>query len=221
MQTYKVTLTGTSPLLMHRDDISSSEAIKKWQIDPQNAEYSKAGDDRSPAWTWLGYSYHDDKIFGIDSDCLMTCLREGGSKVKTGKKSETYKRQTQSGLMVEELLSPLYLDGKTVPWEPFKALNGVMDFDKHLSTAEEYGFELKVKRAKIGSGKHIRVRPMFRNWQVVTHISVIDVDVSGITQDVLQRILDCAGAMCGLCDWRPSSPKPGQFGRFTALVEPA
>ena len=221
METYIVTLTGVSPLLMHRDNLSFSEAIKNWQKDPQNKEFSHAGDDRSPAWTWLGSCYTDGKILGMDSDNLMTCLREGGTKVKTGKKSETYKKQTQSGLMVMDVCSPLYVNGKTIPWEPLKALNGVMDFEKHEQTATDLGFELFVKRAKIGSAKHVRVRPMFRNWSVVAKISIIDPEVSGINKAILQRILDCAGAQCGLCDWRPSSRTPGSFGRFVATLEPA
>lgn len=222
METYKVTLTGTSPILMHKDNIEAGEAIKKWQIDPQNKELNKCkGDDRVPAWTWLGYTYHDDNVFGIDSDNLMTCLREGGAKVSTGKGKETYKRQTQSGLLVDEILSPLLINGKTIPWQPFKELNGDNDFEKHMELAEQYGFSLRIKRAKIGRNKHVRVRPEFSNWTLVTHISVIDPEISGITQPILQRILDMAGWQCGLCDWRPSSPTPGQFGRFNALVEVA
>ena len=96
-----------------------------------------------------------------------------------------------------------------------------LDFQHHLEIVESLGFELLVKRAKIGQAKHVRVRPMFREWQVVAKVAVIDKSVSGITEEVLQRILDAAGAQCGLCDWRPSSRTPGQFGRFTAEVEPA
>jgi len=222
METYKVTLTGTSPLLMHRDNLAFSEKIKAWQIMPENKEHSKAGDDRSPAWTWIGCLYHDGQFLGMDSDNLMTMLREGGAKLRTGKKNETYKKQTQYGLLINDnLCSPLYINGQQIPVAPIEQLIGKLDFSQHLTTAEELGFELLVKRAKIGANKHVRVRPMFRNWQVVASISVIDPEVSGITQEILQRILDCAGAQCGLCDWRPSSKTPGQFGRFQAKVETA
>lgn len=67
--------------------------------------------------------------------------------------------------------------------------------------------------------KHIRVRPLFKNWSVETRISVIDEQKSGITKEVLKRILEEGGALCGLGDWRPSGRTPGQFGRFSAEVE--
>jgi hypothetical protein len=49
---------------------------------------------------------------------------------------------------------------------------------------------------------------------------VLDEDISGLSLRVLQTILSQAGAMCGLGDWRPSSPsKSGTFGRFEATVK--
>uniref|UniRef100_UPI003B987325 hypothetical protein n=1 Tax=Klebsiella pneumoniae TaxID=573 RepID=UPI003B987325 len=77
-----------------------------------------------------------------------------------------------------------------------------------------------VKRAKVGTSKHIRVRPMFEKWAVITTLMVVDPKEYGITQEVLQKILNKAGSLCGLGDWRPSSRTPGQFGRFKATVEP-
>lgn len=221
MDNYIAHLEGQSPLLMHRDNLSFSEAIKRWQTDPANKELSKAGDDRSPAWTWIGSLYHDNGLVGLDSDNLMTALREGGAKVKTGKKSETFKRQTQSGLLVADICSPLMVNGQTIPWGPIEALIGETDFDKHLDTAHKLGFDLLVKRARIGAAKHVRVRPMFAAWSADVRITVIDAEVSGLTKEVLQRILDCAGSLCGLCDWRPSSRTPGSFGRFTAKLSKA
>ena len=82
------------------------------------------------------------------------------------------------------------------------------------------GFELFVKRAKIGKAKHVRVRPMFRNWEAEGTLTVLDEEASGLKHANLQRILDLAGAMVGLGDWRPSSPTPGCYGRFTAQVIP-
>lgn len=221
METYKITLTGASPLLMHKDNINWSELVKRWQKDPVNKELSVAGDDRSPAWTWIGSLYSDGQHLAMDSDNLMTMLREGGAKVPTGYKQETYKRHTQSGLLIEDISSTLLVNGKQIPMEPINDLSLDLDFQHHLEVVESLGFELLVKRAKIGQAKHVRVRPMFREWSVVAKVAVIDKSVSGITEEVLQRILDAAGAQCGLCDWRPSSRTPGQFGRFTATVEPA
>lgn len=220
MQQYNVTLYGLTPLLMHQDNLAFGEKIKLWQRDPANKEHSVSGDDRSPAWTWLGYLYHDGKHVGMPSDNLMTALREGGAKLLTGKGKETYKRQTQSGVIIDQQQFILHNgSGDTIPLQPLNALIGNNDFAAHLQAAEDLGFELLVKRAKIGQSKHVRVRPMFRQWSLVGSITVLDEELSGLTQDVLARILELSGALCGLGDWRPSSPRAGgSFGKFEVEV---
>ena len=226
MERYQITLEGETPLLMHHDNITFSERVRAWQKDPANKHLSAAGDDRCPAWTWLGSLYHDGsgtldgKYVGISSDNIMTMLREGGAKVPTGSKNETFKRQTQSGLVPDEICPPLFVNGGRLPMEPFRKLLLEDDFDAHLEAVESMGFSLLVKRAKVGTSKHVRVRPMFDKWALVTTLIVQDPKESGITQEVLQKILNKAGSLCGLGDWRPSSRTPGQFGRFKATVEP-
>lgn len=219
-QRYKITLEGETPLLMHHDDINFSERVRAWQQNPENRRASAAGDDRAPAWTWIGSLYHDGKWIGISSDNIMTMLREGGAKVPTGVKNETFKRQTQSGIVPEEICPPIFSGGARIPMAPVLELIGEPDFGAHLEAVKEMGFELLVKRAKVGTSKHVRVRPMFRNWSVVTTLLVPDPKESGITLEVLQKVLSKAGSLCGLGDWRPSSRTPGQFGRFSAEVEP-
>jgi hypothetical protein len=216
MQRYELKLVGLNPLLMHRDNIAFAEKLEAWRKDPANRELSTRGDDRSPAWTWLAYVYHDTKHLGIDADNLMTMFREGGAKV-IAKGAETYKKKTQSGIMLDQQQFDLYVKGKRVEVAPLNALIGVTDFVRHLETAEQVGFELLVKRAKVGQAKHVRVRPMFRDWAAVGSFTVIDEELSGLTEPILRTILAQAGALCGLCDWRPSSPKSsGTFGTFQA-----
>jgi hypothetical protein len=50
---------------------------------------------------------------------------------------------------------------------------------------------------------------MFRTWSLVGSLTVLDEDQSGLSRATLQQILDIAGALCGLGDWRP------KYGRFT------
>jgi len=219
MNRYRLTLKGLSPLLMHRDNLAFTEKVQAWRKDPANKELSVSGDDRSPAWTWIGCIYHDTEHFGIDADNLMTMLREGGAKVKA-KGKETYKKQTQSGIMLDQQQFRLEVDGKEVPVAPFSELIGENNFLKHLETAEKFGFELLIKRAAIGQSKHVRVRPMFRNWVATGTITIIDEELSGLTAPILETIAGQAGALCGLCDWRPSSPrKSGTFGTFLPALE--
>jgi len=215
---YAVTMTGETPLLMHQDNIVFGERVKAWAKDPANKGASTAGDDRTPAWTWIGYAYHDGQRLCMPSDNLMTMLREGGAKVpKKGK--QTYKKDTQSGILLDDQAFALEVDGKEIPLSAIEPLLKESSFLKHVETAESLGFELLVKRARIGRAKHVRVRPMFRRWTLRGRLTVLDEEMSGITEDVLQQIFDYAGALCGLGDWRPSSGSSGTFGRFTAVVE--
>jgi hypothetical protein len=218
---YDVRITGLSPLLMHWDNIAWSETLTKWQKDPANKKTSTKGDDRSPAWGWLGYMYADQGLAVIPSDNLMTAIREGGAKIphRKGKGSETYKKYTQSCLLVNEVAWPVIVNGNTINTkEIFDALRDEMDFDIHAKYVAERGFNLFCKRAQIGAAKHVRVRPRFDQWEASGSITVMDDEQ--IPGDLLQQILEQAGAFCGLCDWRPSSPKsPGPFGRFSVTVK--
>lgn len=220
MKKYTVELKGITPLLMHSDNLSFNEKIVKWRKDPANKELSTPGDDRCPAWTWVGYTYHDGKEVGISSDNIMTMLREGGAKVLTGKRTETYKKQTQAGIMLDRDCYPITFNGGNIlTVGKLNSLIGHNEFIDHVEFAEEEGFELLVKRAKInGKSKHVRVRPMFRDWSITIGLTVLDQELSGITPQILQTILDQAGALCGLCDWRPSSPSSGSFGKFEATI---
>lgn len=216
MQTYQVRVIGESPLLMHADDLQWRGELERWLADPENKRSSKAGDDRTPAWKWLGYCYHDAAHVGIPADNIMTGLREGGAKVPTGKRGATFKRQSQSGLVVNELLWPLVTPRGVVPWGALAPLTTVKDYAEHEAAARAQGFELFAKGAKVGMSKHIRVRPRFDAWEASGTITAFD---ETITLDILRLILSVAGMYCGLGDWRPSSPsKPGPWGRFRAEV---
>ena len=213
---YEVTLTGISPLLMHRDDHRWRDHVKKWQKAPENKGKTVAGDDRTPAWLWLGYAYHEHGLVGIPSDNLMSVIRDGATFVTvSGKK--TFKAQSQSGILVNELSWPITNNhGEQIEWEPIADLANEDDFEKHIEFAESKGFELFEKTVRVNQSKHIRVRPRFEKWTASGSITVFD---EMITKEVLQMIFDAAGAFCGLCDWRPKSPKsPGPFGRFQATI---
>lgn len=221
MKQYEVTLEGLSPLLMHADNLVHTEKLTAWRKDPANKAHNVKGDDRSPAWSWLAYAYHDGRNFNLPSDNLMTCLREAGAKVPTGKGTETFKKQTQSGIMVDGQGFQLLAGDQEVPVGPFNALVGETEFIHHIEAAEAHGFELLVKRAKVGASKHVRVRPMFRHWTARGTVTVLDEAISGLTLPVLQNIFRQAGALVGIGDWRPSSPaSPGRFGTFSPSVTP-
>lgn len=220
LRTYEVTLTGTTPLIMHWDNIAWADAMDAWRLDPKNKKFSKAGDDRTPVWRWLGCMYHDGERVALPQDNLMRALMEGGAMVLVpgGKMGKSFKQQTQSGLIVAEPFWSVSVSGGEIPIEPFQRLawDSSVSFDAHQALAKKHGFELFMKRAKVGQNKHVRVRPVFSNWSVSGTIQVMDAQ---ITTDVLTDILTMAGTYKGLGDWRPSSKTPGPYGRFTSSVK--
>lgn len=220
MRTYKITITGLSDIIMHCDNIEWSEKMRKWREDPNNKKLSVAGDDRSPAHTWLGGLYHDNVNITIPSDNLMRCFMEGGTQVLVpgGKSGKTFKAQTQSGMLVVEEHWPLLVNGKSINVKPILELEKVKDFDAHVSTVQDAGFALFIKRAKIGQSKHVRVRPRFERWSAIGTLQVWD---DQLTLPALRDITKMSGAYKGLGDWRPSGRTPGPFGRFKAEIEEA
>jgi len=214
---YRVTLHAVNDLLMHKDNIKWGERVKKWAKDPANKKISVAGDDRTPAWSWMGCCYTDkNDVITIDADNIMSMLRDGGKKCSAPTGKGSMKSQTQSGIICVEMGWPVMVDGKTVNFKGMlDNLANELDFDIHEQAAKDNGFELFVKRAKIGKNKHVRVRPKFSKWSASGTLMVTD---SQITTEMLHNILTFAGAYCGIGDWRPGSPTPGQFGTFTCDI---
>jgi hypothetical protein len=215
---YQVMIQGQSPLLMHNDNLLWGEVLKAWEMVPANKKSSTPGDDRSPAWRWLGNCYHDADVLAMPSDNLMTMFREGGKGIPTGKRGASFKAATQSGILVDRVSWPLLVRGKTIAWSDLLALRDVGDFAVHEEKARAMGFELFAKRARLGQSKHVRVRPRFDDWATSGTVTILD---DRITQAILGDIVTYAGAFCGLGDWRPSNAlkSPGPFGRFTATIK--
>jgi hypothetical protein len=218
MTKFRVTLTGTQPLLLHHDDIAWADVMEEWKL-ADGKKSSKAGDDRSPAWRWIGSLYQNEAGYLIlPRGNLMRALLEGaaGVLVPGAKYSKTFKAQSQSGILPCDDGWPLLVNGEPVPFAPIAALMNEPDFKKHQEAVQPLGFSLFLKRARIGQSKHVRVRPRFDQWGTSGELEVID---NQITEAVLAQILDVAGRFKGLGDWRPSSPTPGTFGMFSATVE--
>lgn len=218
MRAYPVKLKGLTPLLMHADDVEWADAMNEWKDDPANRKKSKAGDDRTPAWRWIGYLYHDGEHVALPADNLMRCMMEGGALVPVpgGRNGKTFKAQTQSGMMVAEPYWKVHAGaGRLVPLGPIDALRNVERFADHKAAALEMAFALHVKRARVGAAKHIRVRPLFSEWSCAGLVNVWD---DQIDRGVLQQVLTYAGRGKGLCEWRPGGRTPGSFGMFEATV---
>ena len=210
----KFELTGETAILFHADDVIQGDSLKAWRENPDNAAQSVRGDDRSPAWTWMSYLYSDGSHLAIPGDNLMAALRWAGAKMIL-KKMETYKSLTQSGLLISSEFCTFRGPKGTISMAALDKIKS-QSFAEQAASVKELGFSLYVKRAKIGTAKHVRVRARFDEWTLSGQIEILNSDIS---LDALRRIFDIAGDRAGLLDWRPSSKQsPGPFGRFTAKL---
>lgn len=224
MKTFRFTLTGTTPFIMHADDVEHSDRMDAWKASVKsgaNKVKSKAGDDRTPAFRWIGSLYrHEDQVV-LPAECFIRTMIDAGKSFgdSTGKtKNTTLKRAVVTDLVLHEANMPLHVNGKPIDIKGIADLEREDNFEKHKSWADKRGFTLHVKRATIGASKHVRVRPMFQKWQVVGTLSSDHPDFA--TADSIASLLNVAGTRVGFGDWRPSSPKvPGPYGRFKATVE--
>jgi hypothetical protein len=214
-QDYEFVLEGASALLMHADDIIAADELDAWRKDPKHKSVSVAGDDRSPAWSWMTGLYSDGTHVAMPSYCVMASLRQAGAKVSARKGS--FKSMSQSGLLISSDFCRLTNRGEPIAMGDILAFKNE-PFSKHVAGARSLGFDLLVRRARIGKAKHVRVRPIFDHWRVSGLVKVLE---PAITQDILAQLFDVAGRLVGLGDWRPGSPtSPGPYGMFTSTVKP-
>ena len=225
---YRVTLIGISPLLMNADNIEEQDKLIAWRKIPENSAITVKGDDRTPGWTWTTRLCHDKSIVGIPRTYIEAALRDAGKKMPfPGGGKETFKRYTQSGMSIEggDYMLPLrYGDGyrRSLTVKDINAIAKINDFSEHLTLVAKLGFNLYINRVPIGmNGKHVRVRPVFDEWQTEFNLVVDDEDLSALKLPVLENLFRVAGTQIGIGDWRPSAPStPGSYGRFLAIIKP-
>lgn len=199
---------------MHADNIDWADDMERWKNDPANRKLSKPGDDRTPPWRWIGclnWTHPTTGVVSVPAEYIMASMMGGAAQVSTGKRQGTFKAQSQSGLMMTDFQLTLLNKSEPVQMADVVECKKMKTFKDNAEAVEALGFELFVKRARIGAAKHIRVRPRFDNWSVMGQITVTDPQ---ITMTVLRNILEIAGTVKGLGDWRPGASKPGPFGRY-------
>lgn len=212
---YSVVLTGTTPLIMHADDLAQQARLEKWRKDPKNKDKSTKGDDRSPPWTWQTYLYTDGESVVMPHENVRSCLMEAGKKCAKTKGKGSMKTDAVSGILFSTLMLRFLVNGKEVPMSKVVAIDSP-DFEEHIAPASKLGIDVFVKRAAVGTTKHVRARPLFRKWSIETQVTVTS---DNIDKDMLVQLFDVAGRYVGLGDWRPSSKKsPGPYGQFVATV---
>jgi len=214
---YQFTLTGVSDLIMHQDSVEWADTVQEWRLSPNNPlkKGENKGDDRRPAWTWLGYMYHDNKHVAIPSSYIVGVLKKAGARISAGG-NKTFKEKSVSGIFVEDEFIKFFVDGKQIPVKELLELIHEPVFSEHVKTVREHGFELFTKRVPIKASKNVRVRPRFTNWSAS---GILEVTTDAITTEILSQLFTLAGRI-GIGDWRPGSPiSPGPYGMFDTILK--
>lgn len=189
MAHFRLTCTGTTPLLMHNAQLSDplnpiAKAMKRI-----SAKRTKTEEDYEAMarLEFEGGLYLDpDMGPHVPGQNFERCLVDAARITKSGKKIER-------GVFVETNVNPLGYKGPRTVAELWADQNF-----RHSASV------------KVGTNRVTRTRPQFRTWTVAADAQY---DPSVINLDELREIATTAGMMIGLGDWRP------RFGRFTAEVE--
>lgn len=189
MARFRMTCTGTTPLLMHNSRLSNplddvAKAMKRI-----SAKRAKTEDDHEELarLEHMGSLYFDPDMGPyMPGQNFERCLVDAARITKAGKKIER-------GVFVETNVNPVAYDGP-------RTIEGLWSDANFRHTAS----------VKVQQNRVTRTRPQFRTW--VTEADGI-YDPAVINLEELAEIADTAGRMIGLGDWRP------RYGRFTVSVE--
>lgn len=188
METLKVRITGSSPLLMHSDRLANPLDPLKKELATYTSKRKKTDEDHEEISRieWSAAMYHDDNIGPyIPGVMVKATMINAAKKTKEGPKA-------RSGLIVTTSKARLEYDGprdKEKMWKSgkFADIRSVV-----------------VQRARL-----MRCRPVFTEWSFVAEIMY---DMSVIDKADILRLLETAGLMVGIGDFRPQFG--GDFGRF-------
>ena len=210
------TLTGTSPLLMHADDVGAIAALSAWRKNPANESANAPGDDRSPPWTWQTYLHRDDGgNVAMPTVYVMAALRQAGARMILSRHA-TFKEIARTGLLIDGQMLSFTSRGKAVNMAEFDE-NRDESFEEQAARVRAAGFSILTRRAAVGTWKFVRVRPKFEDWSVTGTIRMLAPE---LTLESLTTLFDLAGQF-GLCDWRPGCRTPGRYGMFESSVREA
>lgn len=186
----QVTLTGTSPLLMHNPRMVDPEYPINREIKALTGKRKKTDQDlqQIEILEWHGGLYTDDAGNVVQPTAkVRKCLIETARISKQGK-------QVERGLAFNSLNVPLKYDGPK-------------STDK-LALDPRF-----VSRLSVGiMGKRVmRVRPQFEPWSM--QLDGILIEDAGLNFDELERIVTLAGQAIGIGDNRING-----YGRFIGEV---
>ena len=182
LETIKVEITGTRPLLMHSDKFADplnplTKAHKELTGKRKKTDEDHEAIARSE---WIGGMYIDEKGPYLPGVNVEAALIAGAKLSKLG---------TQLKRSVEIMDEKCHL---------------IFDGPKSPDALWDAGF-YDARSVKVGTARLMRYRPMFRNWAASCEIAY---DPESINRDQIIKCFEDGGTYCGVGDYRP---KFGRF----------
>lgn len=181
-------LTGDTPLLMHNAQLADPLNPYTQRLAEVTKKRPKTLDDHAEIAQreWDGGIYYDPSAGAyLPGANINRALLDAARLRRLGKSIER-------GLLITTDVNPLEYDG---PRDLEKLREDVNH--RHMASV------------KVGTSRTMRCRPIFRTWSVECS-GWLDEEVLNPTD--LRVIVEQAGRLIGLGDWRP------RFGRFSANV---
>lgn len=189
MQQLAITITSTSPMLMHSDRFANpldplTKAHKELTSKRKKTDEDQIAIARSE---FIGGCYWGKQTgFFIPAQNFDSCLIGAAKLQKLGVK---FKQGVQ---VLEDELRLL----EALPSSPEKLWESADHVD--------------ARGVKVGAAKIIRYRPIFRNWSAKATV-LFNGEI--VNQSEVKKAIEDAGALIGLGDYRP------RFGRFKVTFQ--
>lgn len=186
MKTIKTTWTGIRPLIVHNGQLADplneySRALK--EVTKKKKKSDSDYEEMAVIEFRGGLYWHSEHGPVIPAACLDATILSGARKTKIGK-------DVQAAVFVTNDVVPIEYEGP-------RTIEGMWK--------ERTRFVMR-NLCKVGQAKVMRTRPMFpTGWKLNFEI---EYDETIVNESELIRAMSDAGALCGLCEWRP------RFGRF-------
>lgn len=190
MMEIRLTITGTSPLLMHNPRMVDPDYPLNREIKAITSKRKKTDEDHKEIerLEWYGGLFEEDGVIVQPTSKVRKCLVNTGRISRLGKTIER-------AVMFNALNVPLTYDGPKNIHDIFSDVR----FHSRLSVG-------------IGQKRVMRVRPKFFPWAMqLDGILLVD---AGINFDELTRLVSLAGRVEGIGDNRVNG-----YGRFSAQLE--
>lgn len=190
MKTFKATIRGLAPLMMHNERLADPTATETRALKAKTSSRKKTDEDLEEIkrLEWFGGIYADDKGRpSIPAGWVWAALIAGAKKSKQGP-------QAKAGIFdagPHALYFPLKFEGP-------KTLEALFADGRFTDT----------RGVGVQGSRVMRTRPVFPNWTAEIEVMYDPDTIDGA--DVEKALAQC-GKLLGLGDYRP------RFGRFEVL----